>query len=46
MCLYQEPYKLGRGLLIVLAGLPVYMIGVKWKSKPVVYKDFIGMLFS
>lgn len=41
MCLYQEPYKLGRGLLIVLAGLPVYMIGVKWKSKPVVYKDFI-----
>lgn len=43
MCIYQEPYKLGRGLLIVAAGVPVYFLGVKWKSKPKAFQNFMSM---
>ena len=43
MCVYQEPYKLGLGLLIVAAGIPVYYLGVKWKSKPKAFQNFMSM---
>lgn len=40
LCVYQEPGKLGLGLIILAAGVPVYLIGVKWKAKPHMYTRF------
>ncbi|KAL4234499.1 hypothetical protein ACF0H5_006144 [Mactra antiquata] len=42
LCVYQEPGKLGRGLIIFILGIPVYMVGVKWKNKPKIYHGYIG----
>lgn len=40
--LYAAPEDTGMGMLIVLSGLPVYVIGVKWKNKPKSINRFIG----
>ncbi|KAL5021429.1 hypothetical protein ScPMuIL_000584 [Solemya velum] len=42
--LYAAPKDTGMGVLIVLSGLPVYVIGVKWKSKPKAFTNFIESL--
>ena len=40
--LFAAPKDTGMGLLLVLTGLPVYVIGVRWKSKPKAFTDFVG----
>lgn len=32
--LYSEPVVCGLGMVIMLTGVPVYFVGVQWKSKP------------
>ena len=32
--LYHQPYKNGLGVIICLAGIPVYWVLVLWKNKP------------
>lgn len=34
LAIYQKPDRLGVGLAIVAAGVPVYCVGVLWTSKP------------
>lgn len=34
---YNSPTNLIVGILITLAGIPVYYVGVSWKSKPACY---------
>ncbi|XP_070572206.1 cystine/glutamate transporter-like [Ptychodera flava] len=41
--LYSAPYDCGIGLGITLTGVPVYYVGVKWKSKPRKYRQ--GMYY-
>ena len=43
--LYAAPYDTGMGLVCVASGIPVYLIGVAWKSKPKVIKDYICKYF-
>ncbi|XP_018342791.1 PREDICTED: large neutral amino acids transporter small subunit 1 isoform X2 [Trachymyrmex septentrionalis] len=31
---YQRPYEVGMGILITVSGIPAYVFGVAWKSKP------------
>lgn len=40
--LYASTEQTGSALLMVLSGLPVYVIFVKWKSKPKSIKEFIA----
>lgn len=42
--LFAAPKDTGMGLLLVLTGLPVYVIGVRWKSKPKSFTNFIASL--
>lgn len=30
----EQPLNLLYGILITLAGIPVYLVGIKWKNKP------------
>lgn len=39
--LYASPKETGIGLLIILTGVPVYVICVVWKSKPKAFYDFM-----
>ena len=39
---YAAPADTGMGILIVCSGIPVYIIGVKWKSKPKVFTRHVG----
>lgn len=32
--LYSEPVVCGLGMVIMLTGVPVYFVGVRWKDKP------------
>ncbi|KAK3086739.1 hypothetical protein FSP39_022704 [Pinctada imbricata] len=36
LALFEEPYKIGTAFAIIIAGAPVYWIGVTWKAKPAV----------
>lgn len=38
---YVAPYEVGMGLLITLIGIPVYYIGVAWRSKPQWFQSVI-----
>ena len=45
LSVYEEPYKLGRGLLILVIGIPFYLVGVRWQSKPSVYTQFMSKYY-
>ncbi|XP_076448817.1 large neutral amino acids transporter small subunit 1-like isoform X2 [Babylonia areolata] len=34
LAVYQKPHRMGVGLAILFAGVPVYWLGVLWRSKP------------
>lgn len=40
---YVAPKEVGMGILITVAGIPVYYFGVVWKNKPKFVQDAIGM---
>ena len=40
--LYYDPYKNGIGVLLVLSGIPVYLIFVVWRRKPAVFNRTMG----
>lgn len=40
---YVAPYEVGMGVLITIAGIPVYWFGVVWKDKPKPVLRAIGM---
>lgn len=40
--LFAAPKDTGMGLLLVLTGLPVYLIGVRWKNKPKAFTNFVS----
>lgn len=40
--LYASPVETGIGVLIMLTGIPIYLIFIKWKSKPPTFVNAIG----
>lgn len=32
--LYSEPVVCGLGMVIMLTGVPIYFVGVRWRDKP------------
>lgn len=42
--LYAAPYDTGMGLVIVLSGVPAYLLGVSWKKKPKSFRRFVMQL--
>ncbi|CAG2167325.1 unnamed protein product [Oppiella nova] len=38
---YVSPYETGIGAAITFSGIPVYMVTIYWRSKPLIYKRFI-----
>jgi hypothetical protein len=45
MPFYVEPLIIGMACAITALGIPVYMIGVMWKTKPKLLVDFMGKFF-
>lgn len=37
----ESPYETGIGAAITLSGIPVYMVTIYWKSKPLIYRKAI-----
>ncbi|XP_059145006.1 large neutral amino acids transporter small subunit 2-like [Physella acuta] len=44
LAIYQKPNKMGIGLAIFFAGIPVYWFGVLWKSKPKEFTNIVDNL--
>ncbi|KAK6966042.1 Large neutral amino acids transporter small subunit 2 [Biomphalaria glabrata] len=44
LAIYQKPNKMGIGLAILFAGIPVYWFGVLWKNKPKEFTDIVDGL--
>ncbi|BFZ19494.1 hypothetical protein BsWGS_22533 [Bradybaena similaris] len=44
LIIMQEPVWMSYGVLIYLAGIPVFLLGVQWRNKPKGYIKFIGYL--
>lgn len=44
--LFAAPYDTGMGVIIVLSGVPVYLLGVSWKNKPKSFNDFMASFTS
>jgi hypothetical protein len=40
--LFAAPKDTGMGLLLVLTGVPVYILGVRWKNKPQAFTNFVS----
>lgn len=43
---YAEPYQVGMGVLITVAGIPVYLFGVVWQNKPTSVQNSIGEIIQ
>lgn len=39
---YVAPFEVGMGILITLAGVPFYYLGVVWRNKPERFQNFLG----
>ena len=39
---YVEPLTIGMAVLITAMGIPVYLFGIMWKSKPKIFHQFMG----
>lgn len=39
---FAAPYEVLMGIVITIAGIPVYFFGVVWKNKPKFILDAIG----
>ena len=42
LAVYQKPHRMGVGLAILFAGIPVYWLGVLWRSKPPEFTQLVG----
>ena len=42
MPLYVRPIEVGMGLLITASGIPVYMVSVRWRNKPMWFRKLLG----
>lgn len=42
--LYSEPVVCGLGMVIMLTGVPVYFVGVRWRAKPKWIYRLVGKL--
>ncbi|OWF36347.1 large neutral amino acids transporter small subunit 1-like [Mizuhopecten yessoensis] len=42
LAIYQKPQKMGIGLGILFAGIPLFWFGVLWEPKPKCFREFIG----
>nr|XP_015924445.2 large neutral amino acids transporter small subunit 2 isoform X5 [Parasteatoda tepidariorum] len=41
---YVSPWETGMGIAITLTGIPVYLITISWRKKPVLYQNAIGKI--
>ncbi|KAI7687087.1 hypothetical protein SSS_08417 [Sarcoptes scabiei] len=41
---FVSPIETGIGALITLSGIPIYLVTIRWKSKPKCYRKFIEIL--
>ncbi|XP_070187366.1 Y+L amino acid transporter 2-like, partial [Littorina saxatilis] len=44
LAIYQKPDRMGIGLAILFAGIPVYWLGVLWRSKPAEFTNIVETL--
>jgi len=42
LAIYQKPHKMGIGLAILFAGVPIYWFGSLWHPKPKPFRELIG----
>ncbi|ESO96320.1 hypothetical protein LOTGIDRAFT_144086 [Lottia gigantea] len=42
LAIYQKPYTIGMGLLVILSGIPLYWFGVLWTNKPKKFNNLVG----
>lgn len=42
LSIYQEPYRLGRGLVILAVALPLYIINENWRRMPKSWQRAVG----
>jgi hypothetical protein len=42
LAIYQKPHRMGVGLAILFAGIPVYWLGVLWRNKPAEFTELVG----
>ena len=40
--LYADPRDTGMGVLITCTGIPVYILGVMWKRKPMAFNNLLS----
>lgn len=41
---YSEPFVVGMGLVIIVTGIPAYLIFIYWKDKPFIFQKFVESL--
>ena len=41
--LFSAPRDTGMGVLIILTGIPVYILGIYWSNKPRAFEHMMGM---
>ncbi|KAL3859649.1 hypothetical protein ACJMK2_009862 [Sinanodonta woodiana] len=44
LAIYQKPNKMGIGLAILFAGIPIYWLGVLWENKPKPFTSLVNDL--
>lgn len=44
--MYASPVETGYGILMILSSIPVYLVFIAWKSKPIWFQKSMGKLRS